>query len=140
MTDMLIGTGRLTWARNERVSDRYGSVRLMRSGDSRSTNVEWLPLVIKPEHLNRPAQLTAVIIETRQSTHIGDLFRGIFPSTPAVGEVIKLGEGLLFAERDRDGDLVGLIPLDGRADSWLDVEALYRCHEQTVELYYTEAL
>jgi hypothetical protein len=77
--------------------------------------------------------LVVEVLETRESTHIGDLFRGFFPSTPQVGEVIRLGSGAVFVE---PGEIstIGLLPDDHRTSDWLDPQALYRAHEQTVRL------
>jgi hypothetical protein len=93
---------------------------------------------LRPQHLGLRCTLRALVTETRQSTHIGDLFHGVFPTTPAVGEVITLGTGLLAAGRNACGHMtVGLEPFDDeRPTMWLDIHALYRCHEQTVDLMY----
>src|SRR5262245_59579085 len=91
---ILLGTGRLTWDRMERVSDRYGFVYLMEYGDSMSPH-KLAPLTIPKEHLGKRGSFMAHVIETRQSTHIGDLFRKIFPVTPKVGDDIMLGYGVL---------------------------------------------
>ncbi len=133
----VIGKGYLTWNPSERRTDRYGSVALLRSGNSLSTGpVQWVPLAVDVKDVGRIVQLTAVVCETRESTHVGDLFRGVFPSTPAIGEIIVLGSGFLFAERD----VVGVRPTDSRPTDWMDIHALYRCHEQLVELSYTDEL
>jgi hypothetical protein len=130
-----IGTGRLTWPRGERVGDRYGLVGLLLDGDSLSEHADWVRLDLSAVGLH--GSLQATVLETRQSTHIGDFFRGLYPSTPEVGEVITLGTGWLFCEAldSRPPDLhVGLQPDDGRVSDWLNPEALYRAHEQTVRL------
>lgn len=131
---VLIGVGRLTWRRGERVSDRYGTVFLMPSGDSMYPPKATLPLI----RTAGKGKLVAEVTETRQSTHIGDLFHGYFPVTPKVGEEIELGEGELFYEDDPEvGDQVGLLP-DDEDGHWLNPPALYRAHEQTVKLYFEE--
>jgi hypothetical protein len=76
--------------------------------------------------------LVAEVIATRKSTHIGDLFRGIFPSTPKLGARIVLGHGALFY----NGNQVGLKPDDGRENDWLDPHSLYQAHDQTVRLIF----
>jgi hypothetical protein len=80
------------------------------------------------------------VVETRQSGHLGDWFHGIGPTTPEQGEIILLGEGAFFSEKSEDlGCLqVGLRPADKRQEFWLDPKALYRAHDQTVELYFEE--
>jgi hypothetical protein len=147
---VLIGEGGLNWPASERRSDRYGRVGLQRVGPMPATT-EALAAGIEPgtlyptgdwillsgmEAALAPGRLVAEVVETRQSGHIGDLFRGIGPSTPAVGERVVLGEGRLFFEEEDEGWLVGLLPADGRADDWLDPRALYRVHAQTVRLYF----
>ena len=75
-------------------------------------------------------------METRQSSHIGDIFRGISPSTPQIGDSIELGEGTLFVSASPEGQWVGLEPDELRNSDWLDPEALYRVHDQTVVLSF----
>lgn len=130
---MDLGTGRLSWSRYERIGDRYGSVKLFAA----EVALPW-PKYIPHGQLGR---LSARVIETRESPHIGDLFRGLFPSTPDPGEEIVLGEGHLFVEgtgAPGDGSTaqggLGCQPDDGRETDWLSPEALYRAHNQTVRL------
>lgn len=136
------GTGVLTWGRGERVSDRYGFVWLMPEGcDSHTTNPGGNLLnaeLVKSTIPGFPeGVLVAEVIETRHSTHIGDLLRGIFPTTPEVGDVYLLGTGTLALTSTGIGEeTVGLVPADGRESDWLDPHALYRVHEQTVRLRY----
>jgi hypothetical protein len=131
---ILLGVGVLNWDGSERRSDRYGFVNLFtdmsmekRVNFSDRLTVQKVRLLIA----GRKVRLIAVVKETRKSSHIGDLFRIIFPSTPSIGEIIPLGEGLLTF---LDDTTVGLKPLDGRKNDWLDPHALYRVHEQTVAL------
>lgn len=119
---MILGEGVLNWPRFERVSDRYGLVNL----DSGNVQIDGPP----PQTRGR---LAAIILETRPSSHIGDIFAGHAPSEPETGEEITLGEGTLF--RGAYGS-VGLEPYDGRETNWLDPKALYRCHSQTVRLVF----
>lgn len=130
-----LGRGQLTWFRDERISDRYGAVYLD-SGDPDAPSAD-----LAPEPPNgTPGRLVALVLETRHSEHIGDMFRGLRPSTPARGDVIVLGAGALFREdEEEDGHTchkVGLEPRDGRKTDWLDPQALYRLHEQTVRLFF----
>lgn len=122
-----IGTGVLDWDRGERISDRYGSVRLFDdSGPGKR------PVELHKEQEGRHGRLIAVVRETRDSPHIGDLFHRVFPSTPTIGETISLGEGMLFFQ----DDAVGLVPDESRETLWLDIHALYRLHGQTVTLFF----
>ncbi len=120
-----LGSGILTWDPCERISDRYGTVYVM---DSEMRNANSLDTTLA----GRCGTLVAIVLATRTSRHIGDLFHGVYPSTPRVGERITLGSGRLFF----DGQRVGLQPDDDRESWWLGIEALYRAHEQTVELYF----
>ena len=120
-----VGFGRLSWNPSERVSDRYGTVSLWRLDANERVEIE-------TELSGMTGRLIAVIKGTRKSGHIGDIFRCISPSTPAVGDEIVLGVGTVFYS----GSDIGLEPQDGRQSDWLDPRALYRCHDQTVELVF----
>lgn len=140
----ILGEGVLTWARSERVSDRYGTVYLIPEGHNSRTlkpSRSLINLMIAMEHNCSRGDLIAVVIEARDSTHIGDLFRGIQPRKPEVGQVIKLGSGHLFFELAPEGGTqVGLRPdnwkTETRPHDWLDPRALYDAHEQTVRLIF----
>jgi hypothetical protein len=125
-----LGTGVLTWNRRERVTDRYGTVRLGSEPDAEST------VALNNSNAGSRGTLFARILETRKSTHIGDCFRNLFPTTPTVGDRIKLGYGQLFFEEEDDVQSVGVCPPDGRHSDWLEPKALYTCHHQTVELLF----
>ena len=129
---VILGTGQFGWQRRERVTDRYGAVALFDTGDGPALNLEVFTRIE-----GQRGHLEAVVIETRQSAHLGDLFRGLFPETPEVGEVIRLCEpGVAFVERGDCGLQVGIRPDDDRKVDWLDPEAMYRCHDQTVRLVF----
>lgn len=137
---MELGTGRLSWCRHERISDRYGSVILMLDGDS---VVEPSGYVEMPKDASgERGSLVATILEVRESTHIGDFARGLSPADDQrVGEEIVLGHGTLFFDRQTSQQIpaVGLLPDDNtKSSDWLDPRALYRCHEQTVRLEFRE--
>jgi hypothetical protein len=141
-----LGTGSLSWNGIERRSDRYGTVMLYakNSFDVEIAGGAYLHPASIDKCAGKTGRLVCVVKETRQSTHIGDLFRGIFPTTPELNEEIVLGEGELFVMRVEDDptkaiESIGLKPADGRPNDWLDPTQLYRAHEQTVELYF-EAL
>jgi hypothetical protein len=143
MAEIELGVGVLTWARGERVSDRYGSVFLMPEGQDSLTlrdNQTFTPLS-RPSAITTSdgrGRLIAEILETRESTHIGDLFRGLSPTTPEVGDRLTLGEGVLFFDTEDWGDQVGLLPDDDREIDWLDPRVLYQVHEQTVRLLFEQ--
>lgn len=139
-TETSLGRGVLTWHRKERVSDRYGAVYLIDEGGNSLTAAPCPSRVTIPtEIIGKKGTLKAVVLETRQSTHIGDLFRGVGLRTPNVNDVIVFGQGTLFAEPAIDGgQCVGLKPKNSRKVDWLDIRALYDAHEQTVELIFSE--
>lgn len=139
---MELGTGILTWNAGERRSDRYGSVWLMNDGHTSETEGE-------PQHLldisackdvvGKRGRLVAMVVSPRKSTHIGDLFRGLFPSIPDTGEEITLGDGTAFLEKTDLYFAFGLSPDDGRDHDWLNPANLYRAHEQLVTLCFIPA-
>lgn len=125
-----LGEGVLSWPPCERHTDRYGTVCLDRGPD----RVESVPFDTAP--VGTHGHLVAVVLATRTSPHVGDWARGLFPTTPTVGEQILLGTGVLITGRCAEGRwLLGLRPDDGRDREWLDPAALYRCHHQTVRLH-----
>lgn len=132
----VLGEGRLTWPAGERRSDRYGCVALMLDGDSETEPSGFVSMDKAP--VGRSGRLVATVQETRDSTHIGDLFRGFSPGGAVVGDDIALGTGELFREQRGDMPTVGVRPDDGRDSDWLDPLALYKCHEQTVRLRFEE--
>jgi hypothetical protein len=129
--DVLLGKGVLNWRAFERRTDRYGAVCLYKDHSGSDVTVPF----VKIEGFGK---LVAIIKENRTSTHIGDLFHGFFPEKPKVGEVIELGEGNIFYEVDEYGETVGLQPKNGRVIFWLNPQLMYRCHGQTVELYFRQ--
>ena len=130
-----LATGWLQWPTKERRSDRYGTVRLFKfdpnENETSFSDYSDLPL-------GKYGKLIAEVIETQESSHIGDLFRGLVPQTPEVGESMVLGEGTLFTEADEWSQVVGLHPLDDRGSDWLSPEVLYRLHDQRVHLFFGE--
>lgn len=125
----VLGKGSLNWSRLERISDRYGTVALSKGEE---------PLELDEACGGCYGRLVAVVLEVHKSSHIGDLCRGLAPGGAKVGERIILGRGMLFFERDEGGHCVGLRPLNGRETDWLNPKALYKVHEQTVELVFEE--
>jgi hypothetical protein len=137
---IIVGKGQLTWPANERRTDRYGSVLLYSHNEQNGNPVPYAALDTTL-CADQKGTLVAVILESRASTHIGDLFRGIRPHQPKIGDEITLGKGMLFYdELDDDDDepltTVGIEPEDGRDEDWMDPQSLYNCHQQTVELRF----
>lgn len=138
MGTRITGTGILGWDGSERRSDRYGTFVLMSTGydDNGSAVAGWSA---PPASLaGRRVRIVATVTATRGSSHIGDIFRGIYPTTPALGEEVDLGTGVLFVHHfdwpNGEGLGVGLRPDDGRPDNWMDPGKLYRLHDQTVSV------
>lgn len=138
---MKIGTGVFGWDGAERRSDRYGAVHL--GADPYGKGAVCTPeldLEVVMSLVARKVKMWAIVVETRKSDHLGDLFHKIYPSTPEVGERVELGVGLLgvqSVEWDANPSLI-LAPADGRTTFWIDPRAFYRLHDQTVELYVEE--
>ena len=134
---ILIGRGKLTWMKSERVSDRYGAVWLM---DNESTSLSSDPVKPQPMWFPPPdqrGQLIAHVIDARESTHIGDLFRGISPTTPTISDIFLLGTGTASKEPVVGIDTFLLTPTEPRDSDWLNPHALYNCHESIVELIWS---
>lgn len=136
-TAHVIGEGIFGWPAGERRTDRYGTCFV--------ANGTWDEDTGQPEMnldgiVGKHGKLIAVVLETRESGHIGDLFHGFFPETPEVDEKIELGEGTLFSDRIESAhlDVIGLEPDDDRNEFWLDPKKMYRCHDQTVRLEFHE--
>jgi len=143
MDRVLLGQGTLTWSANERRSDRYGSVYLIPDGRNSLCHAPSRSLVkedVAHTLTGRYGEIVAVVLQARESTHIGDLFHGLFPEKPEVGEIIPLGTGRFFWERAPEGGVqIGVSPDAGDHRPkgwWLDAPRLYRAHEQTVQLFF----
>jgi hypothetical protein len=128
-----VGHGVFGWPASERRSNRYGAIHL-------SDRPYEKPAVTKVE-IDRPAlyalnglrvRTMCKVVETRTSGHVGDLFLGIYPSTPEVGEEVDLGAGLLTVRPSYDEwpDFV-FLPKEPRPELWLDPRKLYRLHDFT---------
>lgn len=155
-TVVSLGEGMLSWPRLERVGDRYGTVILLaeREGDPTLEDYTREDEFVT-DFLDAPegakGTLKARVIRNRASGHLGDLFHGFAPPGEGAkpGTMHTLGSGELFRE-DEHGAAIGVIPqaeadfevpegMDSGPDRnvfWLDPEALYRLHEQTVELLF----
>lgn len=136
---MVTGVGIFSWEGLERRSGRYGFVALWSSNyfETDHCKVELdVKAVIALE--GKRVKMTAEVVETRKSGHIGDRFYKIQPETPEVGEVIELGVGTLQLKWFNDVLTMALEPSDGRDELWFDPRKLYRLHDQTVKLALEE--
>ena len=136
----LLGRGIFTWDGVERRSLRYGSVALNDTPYNEAEIVErvWYPDAIAAL-IGKRVLLTASVVATRDSGHLGDMALGIKPSRPEECAIIELGIGTLASEKSWDDspNLI-LLPEDGRSRFWYDPRILYRLHDQTVNLYGKE--
>ncbi len=130
---VVLGEGQLNWNRSERVSDRYGAIGLYNDAHWQAGE-DSTPLHCQI-YAGERGVLRAVVLETRDADHIGDLTHGWHVGGANVGDVYDLGEGVLFFDHDL-GEKVGVKPEDGRDTLWLDGPTLYRCHSQTVRLEF----
>jgi hypothetical protein len=55
---------------------------------------------------------------------------------PKPGERVVLGSGTLFTEKYGDAPVIGVRPDDGRADNWMDRDAISRCKDHLVRLEF----
>lgn len=150
----MIGRGIFQWDSKERRSDRYGTFALVSHDDDSETTRNGKKITFSDftaddpaaflddkalsDWLGKSVSIALRVVETRQSRHIGDLFRGIAPTTPEVGEIIDLGSGVLFTEPSgwAVGDvLLGMRLDDGRDTDWMNPAKMYRAHDQTVEVH-----
>lgn len=137
---ILVGRGKLTWMKSERVSDRYGAVWLMSNNDSSLTPHEPTPQPLWLPPATQLGSLYAKVIDARESTHIGDFFRGIVPKTPKNGDIFLLGTGTASVESVININTFLLTPTEPRDSDWLNPLALYNCHESIVELIWIPTL
>jgi hypothetical protein len=134
-------TGIFTWDGIERRSDRYGAVNISATDFDSTARVERkFDIDGLRQLVGKRVSIKARVLAVRDSGHLGDLFRGIFPSRPDVGEVIDLGQGTLALEACSWDEFpaIALKPPDGRQHDWYAPHKLYRLHDQTVELMVSE--
>lgn len=131
-----LASGVFGWSREERCTNRYGKFEFRTEPYDGGVVADVSYDVDAMEALvGNKVRLVARVTATRKSGHCGDLYLGIKPSTPKLGEEIELGVGTLLIEAGDDTDCrIGLKPSDGREEFWIDPRILYRLHDQTVEL------
>ena len=135
-----LGQGILTWDRYERKFNRYGSVALQGATYYEDARAQcgWFEEPLE-RLTGKRVRLTATVLESRKSRHVGDTFLHVFPTQPTVGEVIDFGIGILEPTSNAEDDrIVMLRPEDGRQMLWIDPRKLYRAHDQTVLLFAEE--
>lgn len=133
-----IGHGIIAWDGQERRSDRYGSFIVgQKPFDGSVASAAHLDVRALRKLVGKRVHVWCKVVSTRTSGHLGDLFLGIKPTTPDVGEVVELGVGLLDLEDAGWDGLTAIVlrPGDGRAKFWIDPHKLYRLHDQTVDVF-----
>jgi hypothetical protein len=134
--------GVFTWSGSERRSDRYGSFNLLAEPfDGKEVTKPTYDTEVAKKLEDKRVRIFVRVLATRKSNHIGDLFLGILPSTPEVGEEVDLGVGILHTEPceyDHKVTSTSLEPGDGRDTFWFDPRKLYRLHDQTVDIFVEE--
>ena len=133
-----VGHGIFSWNGQERRTDRYGSFIVdAQNHEQGARAAAYLDLKALKNLVGKRVRVWCVVVETRTSGHIGDLFHGIKPSTPNVGEVVDLGVGTLQLEDAGFNNLtaITLHPKDGRKTFWIDPRRFYRLHDQTVDVF-----
>lgn len=139
---MKIGHGVFCWEGIERVSNRYGSFFLDKMPYKKDDVTDiFVDTKALQKLTHKRVRIQCKVINTRESGHIGDLFLGIYPTTPSSGDVVDLGVGTLklsYADWNPNIIKIALKPEDDRDELWIDPRKLYRLHDQTVEVYIEE--
>lgn len=137
-----LGHGVFTWSGTERRTDRYGSFNLLAEPyECADVTKPTYDTEVAKKLEDKRVRILVRVLETRKSGHIGDLFLGIGPTTPEVGEEVDLGVGILHTEPceyDRKVTSTYLVPGDSRETFWFDPRKLYRLHDQTVDVFVEE--
>lgn len=121
---LLIGTGILNWNREERQSDRYGSIFLYDIQNEEEFS--------KIKKAKGQGSLVVEVVNVRPIAHVGDFQRGIKPGGSKKGLTLTLGSGKLFYKNE----CVGVEPIKARGSDWMDPKKLYQVHNQEVKLYF----
>ncbi len=136
-----IASGVFGWDALERRSGRYGAFHLtdapFSNGPAKRCATPWFDWQKIEPLIGQRVRLQCRVLEARASEHVGDLFLGVYPSTPEVGAVLDLGVGFFGAVEHVSPDIIrcfSLRPGDGRSQLWIDPEVLYQLHSQTVSL------
>jgi hypothetical protein len=144
MTMHKLGHGVFTWSGGERRSDRYGSFNLCSESYEGVAGAKPTYDTVLADLLeDKRVRLVVKVVSTRKSGHIGDLFHGLHPSTPEIGEEVDLGVGLFHSEPSEFNQEIHstfLIPGEPptREVFWFDPRKLYRIHDQTVDVFVEE--
>ncbi len=137
-----VGFGIFMWNGDERRSNRYGGFFM---SDSTFNDGATVKPRLSPELkalVGKKVKVSCQVVEARESGHIGDLFLGVFPTIPDVGENVELGVAILDYDASSDpakySDTIFMVPSDDRGELWIDPRKLYRLHDQTVNLFIEE--
>lgn len=127
---IFLGWGILGWPKSEKLTGRYGIILLSEpTGSGQPARLENTSKI-----KGIAGKVIAEVIETRKTTYLGDLHKGLFPKTPEIGEEIELGRG--FLEANTKTAIISLHPTESRRKQLFDPEALHKAYDQTVILYF----
>ncbi len=118
-----LATGLLMWNRYERVMNRYGFVYLMKDMKGGVVRMRGHELE------GTVGELWATVQELRMTPLYEILPR---QRRAVLGNKYLLGRGTLVFDRNE----VGLEPIDGREEVWLNESILFKLKEQTVQLTF----
>ena len=136
----LIARGIFSWHPAERITKRYGAFMINKESYNReiASNYKFQDMDKVAPLVGKRVRILASVFQSRYSGHIGDLFLGIYPTQPSVGDTVELGVGVLDYIKDKgcpEWSEFVLHPEDKREELWIDPNKLYTLHDQTVELW-----
>lgn len=132
--------GIFMWQGEERRTARYGFFYPSDSNFDGDAHAEaTADLVMLGEYLEQRVKVTVVVVENRDSGHLGDRFMDppLMPTTPEVGESIEF-VGILHPMKERYspcGWSFGIKPSEHREKFWMDPAKWFRLHDQTCDFY-----
>ncbi len=139
----LIATGVLGWSKYERQSKEYGFIGIEKDGYNKAKcEKPFFDETTIKSLVGQRVRLIAVVTETRDSEHVGDMFL-FFPGTedhvkptrPNVGDKIEIGVGVLQIKRDDQFENT-MFGVDSTGKKFqMDPVALYKLHDQTVNVF-----
>ena len=127
-----LGKGTFAWTRQERISDKYSKFFLNNTPEYNKKQLKQLE--------DKNGVLYARVIEGNESSHIGDIIRGLVQEdVPNQGQEFKLGRGSLIVDWDSNKNIeIGIQPKNDSSSDWLNPESMYQIHDCIVEVYFKE--
>lgn len=130
--------GYFGWGRDDRVSGRYGGITLSSAPQIEPTE----DLSTMSHFLGRRVRIRALVLETGDTSHPGDLIRGHEPSKTMPGTSVELGVGYVMALTDLYGVPTIVFCRQermGHSEEWIDPKQLYRLIDHKVGLLVERA-